>query len=120
MTDVELRFSRMLTNTVTITRQVDATGTDDDMILSSPATVAEDVPCFFAGLKVSADMLAVGPVERDVQQCFFAADTDVQRHDKLTDADGTVWVVDGVPQTFPHRRGVAGHIEVTVSRKAVQ
>lgn len=113
------RFSKALTNTCTITRQVAATGEDDDLVLAAPATIATDAPCLFCALKASADMLAVGPVEKDVQQLFLLPDADLKTRDTVTDAAGVEWIVDGVPQVF-QARGIPHHIEALVSKKAVQ
>lgn len=118
-TDLQQRFAKLLTNTMTISRQSAGTGTDDDLVLGALTVVATGVPCLFEALRASADMLAVGPVERDVQQVYCLPTVDLQRRDVLTDEAGVEWVVDGVPQVF-QARGVAHHTEALVSRKVVQ
>ena len=119
MTEAERRFRKLLTQTCTISRQTPGTGTDEDLVLGTLTVVATGVPCALQALSVSADLLAVGPVERDVRQLFVLPTVDLQRRDLVTDADGVEWVVDGVPQTF-QARGIDHHIEALVSRKAVQ
>ena len=114
--DAEIRLRRTLTQTCDIARQVADVGTDEDLILGAAAVVATDQPCLVQALRVSADMLAAGPMQRDIRQLFMLADADLQQHDLLKDEDGTLWVVTDVPQVF----GVAHHVEVTVERKAVQ
>ncbi len=118
-TDLQQRFAMLLTDTATIKRQSAETGADDDLVLGAQATVATGVPCLFQALRASADMLAAGPVERDVQQLFLAHDADILRHDVVEDAAGVEWIVDGVPQVF-QARGEPHHTEALVSRKAVQ
>jgi len=119
MTDSEVRFRRILTQTCSIARQSPSAGSDLDLVLGTLTTVALNVPCIIMALKASADMQLVGPLEQDVRQLFLLPDQDIARHDVVTDAAGVQWVVTGVPQVFD-ARGVAHHIEVRVEKKAVQ
>lgn len=120
LTDAEVRFRRILSQTCTIQRQSASAGSDLDLVLGALTTVATGVRCLITALKASADLQAVGPLEQDVRQLFLLPDQDVARHDVVTAADGVQWVVTGVPQVFAAREGTAHHIEVLVARKAVQ
>lgn len=118
-TDAQRRFLKLLTQTCDQARQVAETGDDMDLVLGDAAVIETDIPCLIQAVSASADMRAAGPIERDLRQLFTAPDLDVQRRDLFKDEDGTIWVVNDVPQVF-NARGVPHHLEVTVERKAVQ
>ena len=114
-----MSMAALLRQSCTIARAAVSAGDDLDLLLGATAQVASLVPCLFAPIKVSSDMQAVGPLEKDIQQLFLLPDQDLRRHDVVTDADGVEWIVDGVPQVFK-LRGVGHHLEVLVVKKGVQ
>jgi len=91
-----------------------------DLVLGDLTTQERQVECLFAPLRISDDMLAVGPLERDQRRLFLPTDVDVERGDDLTwlDAENSAWIVTATP-TLHYMRGAEHHLEALVERKAI-
>lgn len=115
-TDLQQRFAKLLTDTATIKRAPVSTDTNLDLLLGDLQTVATGVACLWVPVKVTDDMLSVGPVSRNLQTVLFLPAADIQHHDELTDADGATWAVVDPPTLF-RQRGTDHHWEALVERK---
>lgn len=116
------RFTATLAHECRIQRQAATMDADLDLQLGTVALVSGEGAraCLFVPLRVGDEMLAVGPLERDVRRLYLPLGTDVQEHDQVTNlGDDSLWVVTGPPMT-QDLRGEAHHLEALVERVAVQ
>ncbi len=116
------RFTATLVHECKIERQAATVDADLDLQLGTVALVSGEArrACLFVPLRVGDEVLAVGPLERDVRRLYLPVGTDVQNHDQVTNlGDNSLWVVTGPPAT-QDLRGAGHHIEALVERVAIQ
>jgi len=124
------RIENIMTQTCRIERSAVSYDADLQMEFATWGLVGiqRAVNCLLVPLRVSDDMFAVGPLERNVQRLFLplATDgraTDIEKGDQITITNDqgidVIWVVQDPPTTESFR-GSDNHIEVLVERKAIQ
>lgn len=86
--------------------------------------IQRSVKCLLAPLSIGDEILALGPMEMDYRRLFLPLTTDgrrtnIERLDEVTVDEDVIWTVQESPGTMS-LRGADNHLEVLVTRKAVQ
>ena len=113
------QFETQLTQTCSLYRMTISLGTDSDIELGAWTLSSHNEKCLRGPLRVTDDMLAVGPLDQQTSRLFLPRTADIGKDDRIY-ISGDLWWTPRDPPIMQYFRGESHHLEMIITRKAIQ